>query len=51
MSRTHRRHEAPAKAKKRGPKNKATDESIRPPMKSHKQVRVNERRALRKEWS
>lgn len=51
MSKTHRRHEAPAKAKARGPKNKASDETVRPILKSNKQRRVNDRLALRREWS
>lgn len=50
MSRTHRRHEAPSKAKRRGPKNKVSDETIKPIMKSNKQRRASERRALRREW-
>lgn len=51
MSKTHRRHESRAKRAKRGPKNKVSDEDVKPLMKSNKQRRVNERRALRREWA
>lgn len=50
MSRTVRRHEAPAKRKRRGPKNKISDEALRGVRKSNKQRRPNERARLRKEY-
>jgi hypothetical protein len=50
VSRTHRRHEAPGKAKKRGPKNKASDDAMKPVLKTNKQRRKGDRQSLRKEW-
>lgn len=50
MSRTTRRHEAPAKAKKRGPTNHLEEDRLKPRLKSHKQKRPNERARLRKEF-
>lgn len=50
MAKTYRRHEAPGRAKRRGPKNKLTDESLRGERKSSKQNRPRERDRLRKEW-
>ena len=49
MSKTTRRHEAPGKRKRRGPKPKPEDDAPRAALKSRKQVRVNGRAALRKE--
>ena len=50
MSDTRRRHESLSRAKRRGPKNKVEDGDPRPPIKSHKQKRPNERARLRKEY-
>lgn len=50
MSRTSRRHEAPARQKRRGPKNRPDEDAPLARLKSHKQSRVNERVKLRKEW-
>ncbi len=50
MSRTTRRHEAPAKQARRGPKNRPEDDAPRAVLKSSKQRRVNDRAALRKEF-
>lgn len=49
MSRTHRKHEAPAKRAKRGPK-PPRDERVPGIRKTHKQQRPNERATLRKEY-
>jgi hypothetical protein len=53
VSKSSNKHEAPAKLKRRGPKNKPTDDMLRfrdPTMKPVKQRRVNDRARLRKEY-
>jgi hypothetical protein len=50
MSKTTRKHEAPGKRARRGPKNKPEPDAPRPMLKSRKQQRPNERAKLRKEY-
>lgn len=55
MSKSSNKHESPAKMKRRGPKNKPTDDVLgyrggKPIIKPVKQRRVNERARLRKEY-
>jgi hypothetical protein len=50
MSRTVRRHESLAKQKRRGPKNRPDEDAPKAKLKSHKQIRPNDRTRLRKEY-
>lgn len=50
MSRTTRKHEAPGRRARRGPKNRPEDDAPRPTMKSRKQQRPNIKSKLRKEY-
>lgn len=51
MSNSHRRHEAAGKSSRRGPKNKQSDDDLKPLLKSHKQRRPKVRRKLRREYT
>ena len=55
MSKSSTKHESPAKIKRRGPKNKPTDDTLmyrggKPITKPTKQRRANDRARLRKEY-
>lgn len=50
MSRSTRKHESEAKRARRGPKPKPDEDAPRARLKSSKQVRANERAALRREY-